>query len=83
MFVAHHDQGNPAGSIRSASPHIRSAMASVVRSADPYAHRSKPVEEGTAIDAILVADDLSRRLCHPDGLKRKKSSATIVKRTRF
>jgi hypothetical protein len=29
-----HDQGNPAGSIRSASPHIHSAMVSVVRSVD-------------------------------------------------
>ena len=29
-----HDQGNPAGSIRSASPHIHSAMVSVVQSVD-------------------------------------------------
>jgi hypothetical protein len=29
-----HDQGNPAGSIRSAAPHIHSAMVTVVRSVD-------------------------------------------------
>jgi hypothetical protein len=29
-----HDQGNPAGSIRSVAPHIRSAMATALQSTD-------------------------------------------------
>jgi hypothetical protein len=58
-----HDQGNPAGSIRSASPHIRSAMVTVVRSADPvcpsleagggrHRHRRDPGRECRALQLI-------------------------------
>jgi hypothetical protein len=60
-----HDQGNPAGLIRSASPHIRSAMVTVVRSADLVCHRSKPAGKDTAIDALPVTNDISRRLLPP------------------
>src|SRR5262245_8010934 len=60
-----HDQGNPAGSIRSASPHIHSAMVSVVRLVDLVAHRSKPLGKDTAVDAIPVANDISGCLLPP------------------
>src|SRR5712691_2316686 len=61
-------------------------MVTVVQRADgpiPYAHRSKTAEKDTAIDAIPVANDISRRLLPPVCLRELTSNPFRVGMCRY